>query len=118
MDDLELDRRFDYHKPDAAAAAAHQQVRNGAKYFAELLDTLLPEGREKSLAFTNLEQATFWGNAAIARPDISLMEEKPEIPATNDPTEALALNDITDPDLTDEFSAPAPEAEEAEDRPN
>lgn len=116
MDDLELDRRFDYHRPDAAAQAAHQQVRNGAKYLGELLDTLLPEGREKALAFTNLEQAMFWGNAAIARSQFDPDQVKPEVPPTNDPAEALALNDITDDAFVDEFSAPAPEAEEAEDR--
>lgn len=120
MDDLELDRRFNYHKPDAAAQAAHQQVRNGAKYLGELLDTILPEGREKALAFTNLEQAMFWANAAIARPDLVDIIYPPEIPATNDPAEALALNgieDTTDPVFVDEFSAPAPDTEEAEDRP-
>jgi hypothetical protein len=32
----------------------------------DLLD-LLPPGREKALVLTNLEQAMFWANAAIAR---------------------------------------------------
>jgi hypothetical protein len=28
---------------------------------------MVPEGREKALALTNLEQVMFWANAAIAR---------------------------------------------------
>ncbi|MGH3375967.1 MAG: DUF7681 family protein [Actinoallomurus sp.] len=34
---------------------------------ADALNEVLPEGREKSLAITNLEQAMFWANAAVAR---------------------------------------------------
>lgn len=94
MDDQELDRRFNYHRPDAAAQAAHQQVRQGARYLAELLDTVLPEGREKSLAFTNLEQAMFWGNAAIAR-DQFVPEEVAEVAPTNSPEEAMELNNLS-----------------------
>jgi plasmid stabilization system protein ParE len=62
----ELNRRFDYHAPDAGRVAAHQEVRTAAKAFAFVL-TNLPEGREKALAFTALEESTFWANAAIAR---------------------------------------------------
>jgi hypothetical protein len=28
---------------------------------------MLPDGREKALAFTHLEEVTMWANAAIAR---------------------------------------------------
>ncbi|MGP3782344.1 Acb2/Tad1 domain-containing protein [Paenibacillus sp. 1A_MP2] len=34
---------------------------------AELIDEQTPKSREQSLAMTNLEQAVFWANAAIAR---------------------------------------------------
>lgn len=63
----DLDNRFDYHRPDEAKADTHQQVRNACKALAETLDELVPAGREKSLVITNLEQAMFWANAAIAR---------------------------------------------------
>lgn len=33
----------------------------------EFLDDVLPEGREKSLAITKLEESSMWSKAAVAR---------------------------------------------------
>lgn len=64
----ELENRFEFHPADnAAKRSLHAQVRAAARNFAEELDILLPESREKSLAFTGAETAMMWGNAAIAR---------------------------------------------------
>lgn len=65
--DYELNNRFDYHSPDAAKTVKHEQVRGILKAAALTLDDFLPEGREKSLAITKLEEAMFWANAALAR---------------------------------------------------
>lgn len=68
MDTEDLRSRFTYHPPkDNATIAAHATVRDSARALAELLNDLLPEGREKSLAITRLEEVVMWGNAAIAR---------------------------------------------------
>lgn len=67
IDKAERDRRFDYHRPSGIAQAMHQRLREEAKAFAEDVLADLPEGREKSLAFTAFEEATFWAHAAIAR---------------------------------------------------
>lgn len=64
----DLDNRFSYHTPKTDRRRnAHESVRAACRDIADLLNELLPEGREKSLAITNLEQAMFWGNAALAR---------------------------------------------------
>ena len=62
-----LAHRFAYHAPDETKGAQHAQVRSIIGDVADVLDDLLPEGREKALAFTKLEEAMFWANAAIAR---------------------------------------------------
>ncbi len=68
MDQAEIDNRFDFHPPTSDERAnAHRQMRDLCGVLAEGLNALLPEGREKALAITNLEQVMFWGNAAIAR---------------------------------------------------
>jgi hypothetical protein len=63
----ELQRRFDRHPNDAFKASMQQLIRNVVKDAAGILDHELPEGREKSLALTKLEEAMFWSLAAIER---------------------------------------------------
>lgn len=63
----EIDNRFSYHKPDEQACAKIQAIRDGLKEVAHFLNDSLPEGREKSLAVTHLEETMFWSSAAIAR---------------------------------------------------
>ena len=65
--DPDLDRLFDYHAPNETTIKAHQFVRTDVKAFAEEILKHLPDGREKALFLTNLEQASFWAHAAIAR---------------------------------------------------
>jgi hypothetical protein len=67
MDQKELDNRFTYHAPKEGQPERYQAIRSKAKELAELLEKECPESREKSLAFTHLEDAVFWANAAIAR---------------------------------------------------
>lgn len=42
-------------------------LRGEFKLTAETIDEKCPDSREKSLAFTNLEQALMWAIASIAR---------------------------------------------------
>jgi hypothetical protein len=68
MEPSDLHNRFDYHPPAGEQVAkAHEDVRAKCKSAAFLFNDLLPEGREKSLAVTKLEEAMMWANAAIAR---------------------------------------------------
>lgn len=67
MDQNDLDNRFDYHRPEGPTIYRHEGVRENCKDLAIWLNSTLPEGREKSLAITKLEEVMFWSNAAIAR---------------------------------------------------
>lgn len=59
--------RFDFHPASPERQRKHQRVREGCKVLAEFLTKNVPAGRERSLAFTKLEEVMFWANAGIAR---------------------------------------------------
>lgn len=68
MDAAEISNRFAFHPASTPERqAAHETVRDGALSLAAEWNGDLPEGREKSLAITKLEEAMFWANAAVAR---------------------------------------------------
>lgn len=66
----EIEHRFGFHKAtiegENATLPMHRQLRIEFRSFAELLDTYLPPGRAKSVAFTELENASMWAHKAIA----------------------------------------------------
>ena len=61
------ENNFKYHAPKGNQIERYEALRNKAKELAHMLDELCPNSREKSLAMTNLEQASMWANASIAR---------------------------------------------------
>ncbi len=67
MAPADIDNRFVYHAPDAIKVEKHEFIRRDIGTLAARLNETLPEGREKSLAITHLEEVMFWANAAIAR---------------------------------------------------
>lgn len=67
VDRAELENRFGFHPATDETRELHQQVRTSFIEFTEELIGILPEGREKSLVLTHLEEASMWANAAIAR---------------------------------------------------
>lgn len=66
----EIENRFGFHKAtvegENATLPKHNDVHLAFREFAEFLDKMLPEGRAKSVAFTELENASMWSHKAIA----------------------------------------------------
>ena len=63
----DLDNRFCYHPPTDGRIEQHEDIRSFARRYADIICAVCPEGRERALALTKLEEVTFWANAAIAR---------------------------------------------------
>lgn len=68
--DFDLENRFTHHPPSGEKIKAHEAIREDCKRLAYTLKNNMPPSREASLALTNLEQAMFWANAAIARNNV------------------------------------------------
>lgn len=68
MQPEDIEDRFAFH---AAATPEkrdeHTSVRQACRRLADEMNERLPEGREKALVVTKLEEVMFWANAAIAR---------------------------------------------------
>lgn len=66
----EIENRFGFHKGTLegpnATAPRHADLRREFRAFAEHLDEVLSDGREKSLAFTALQEASMWSHFCIA----------------------------------------------------
>lgn len=62
----QIENIWKYHVPKDGQPQKYESLREKAKELAFLINELCPESREKSIAFTNLQQVTMFANAAIA----------------------------------------------------
>lgn len=68
MDPKDIENRFAFHPATTDEKRdAHTSIRQNCKVLADFLNEKLPEGREKSLAITHLEDVMMWANASLAR---------------------------------------------------
>lgn len=68
MDPADIEHRFAFHAASREEKRDdHASVRQHCRRLADELNARLPDGREKSIAMTKLEETMFWSHAAIAR---------------------------------------------------
>lgn len=66
MTNEEIQNIFTYHAPVGTQTSRYEGLRHQAQQLAMTIQVFCPDGREKSLALTNVQQAVMWANAAIA----------------------------------------------------
>lgn len=59
--------RVTYHAPSQLGVERHAALSDAIETAMTLINAVCPDGREKALAFTHLEEAKFWSSAAVAR---------------------------------------------------
>lgn len=67
IEQKDIDNRFTYHPPSENKATKHVMIRESGKTLTEIINEHVPDGREKSLAITKIEEAVMWANAGLAR---------------------------------------------------
>ena len=67
MDRSIIDRNYVTHQLTADQLNQTAEIKCKAKELAILINDSCPESREKSLAFTELENSVMWATASIAR---------------------------------------------------
>lgn len=67
IDPKDLENRFTYHSSTAEQTQKYELIRSIAHSYSTVLNEMVPDGREKALALTKLEELVFWANAAVAR---------------------------------------------------
>lgn len=67
-DRLRIDRNLTYHAPDADQIEAIRDLRERFRDLSHRIVSLVPPGRERALALTQIEEASMWANAGIVRP--------------------------------------------------
>ena len=64
----DIQKRFKFHPAkDTETQQKHEEVRSRCKSLAIVLNNIVPDGREKALVMTKLEEVMMWANAGIAR---------------------------------------------------
>lgn len=65
----EQERRdiYSYHAPSEEGIERHQNLTSAFMVIDTIVDEICPDGREKSICMTHLEEAKMMASAAVAR---------------------------------------------------
>lgn len=63
----EIEKNYTYHAPKDNQPERYEAICCKAKMLAAYINENCSDSREKSLAFTKLEECVMWANASIAR---------------------------------------------------
>lgn len=66
----DMNKIYTYHPPKGDQPERYEAIRGKCRELAELVSELCPPSRERSLAFTKIEEASMWANASIARNEV------------------------------------------------
>jgi len=77
VSEREINNRFGFHPATNQTRPLHEESREAFTDLAHWVNETLPEGREKSLCLTAIQEAAMWSNAAIAC-NLAPLEEKNE----------------------------------------
>ena len=61
-----IENWFTYHAPEPHQVSAYEEIREGAKVFAEIIARRTPKYADQSAAFRKLRECVMTSNAAIA----------------------------------------------------
>jgi len=60
---------FDYHRPTDRQVAAMDELRAAAKDYADMIETSVPDGPDRTFILRSLRTVAMWVNVAITRND-------------------------------------------------
>lgn len=75
--------RFDYIQYDEVHTAISETFKKEFVFLEQMIKTMLPEGREKSLVLTNLEQTYMWIDKSLKEDQIKVNGEQEHLPSRN-----------------------------------
>ena len=65
--DADIQERVTYHAPSPDGIKKHSQLAHAIAHAMTVVNVVVPNGREKSIVFTKLEEAKMWASAGVAR---------------------------------------------------
>jgi len=67
IDGAEIKNRVTYHAPSPEGVERHEAIAGNFIELMHVIEAIMPDGREKSIVFTKLEEAKMWASAGVAR---------------------------------------------------